>query len=61
MRIIKYGRMHRNTFFNSPQLLDCFYKVKNTNLYIIGQLSGTDGYAPAISSGLVAALRIRGG
>jgi len=58
VKILKYGRMHRNTFFNSPEILDCFYKVRNDNLYIIGQLSGTDGYAPAIAGGLVAALRI---
>ena len=58
LSIIKYGRMHRNTFINSPQILDHFFKVKDKDVYIIGQLSGTDGYAPAISSGLVAAMRI---
>lgn len=58
VRIIKYGRMHRNTFFDSPGLLNSFYKVKNSDTYIIGQLSGIDGYAPAISSGLVSSLRI---
>lgn len=56
--IIKYGRMHRNTFFNSPQFLNNFYQIKNTNTFVVGQISGVDGYAPAISSGMVAALRI---
>lgn len=58
VRIIKHGRMHRNTFFDSPGLLDSFYKVKNQDTYIVGQLSGIDGYSPAISSGLVSSLRI---
>ena len=58
IRIVKYGRMHRNTYFNAPKILNSFFQVKNDNLYIIGQLSGTDGYAPAISSGLTAALKI---
>lgn len=57
-RIIKYGRMHRNTYFDAPRILDCFYRVKESNLYLIGQISGTDGYAPAIASGLVSAWSI---
>lgn len=56
--IIKYGRMHRNTFFDSPKFLNNFYQILNTNTFIVGQISGVDGYAPAISSGMVAALRI---
>lgn len=58
LKIIKYGRMHRNTFFDAPKILDSFFMVRGEDLYIVGQLSGTDGYAPAIASGLVAALRI---
>ncbi len=57
-KIIKYGRMHRNTYFDAPRILDCFYRVKGSNLYLIGQISGTDGYAPAIASGLVSAWSI---
>lgn len=57
-KFIKYGRVHRNTFLNSPGILNNFYQVKNSNTHIIGQLSGVDGYAPCISSGLVAASRI---
>lgn len=56
--IIKYGRMHRNTFFNSPTILNNFYQINKTNTFLVGQISGIDGYAPAISSGMVAALRI---
>ncbi len=57
-RFIKYGRMHRNTFFNSPEILNCFYQIRNTDTYLIGQISGIDGYAPAISSGMVSAFHI---
>lgn len=60
-KFIKYGRMHRNTFFDSPHFLDYFYKAKTDDVYIIGQLSGVDGYLPAISSGFVAAYRIING
>lgn len=57
-KLIKYGRMHRNTFLNAPKVLDQFFQIKGTNTYIIGQLSGIDGYAPAIASGWVSAMRI---
>lgn len=58
VRIIKYGRMHRNSYFDSPKFLNSFYKASNKDIYIIGQISGIDGYLPAVSSGLVSALRI---
>jgi len=58
VRFIKYGRMHRNTFFHSPGTLNNFYQIINTNVFIVGQLSGIDGYASAISSGLIAATKI---
>lgn len=52
---IRYGRMHENSFINAPQLLDNFYSYKkDNNLYVIGQLSGIDGYLPAVSSAIVA-------
>lgn len=57
-KLIKYGRMHRNTFFNAPKVLNEFYQVNKSDTYIIGQLSGIDGYAPAIASGWVSAMRI---
>lgn len=60
-KFIKYGRMHRNTYFDSPQFLDNFYKTQKDEVYIVGQLSGVDGYLPAISSGYVAAHRIING
>ncbi len=57
-KIIKYGRMHRNTFFDAPQFMNGYFQVEGTNIFVVGQLSGVDGYAPAIASGMVAAMRI---
>lgn len=53
----KFGVMHRNTFINSPELLDSTYNFKkNTNVYFAGQITGVEGYVESISSGMVAAL-----
>lgn len=57
-KFIKYGRMHRNTFINAPKILNEFFQIRETNTFIIGQLSGVDGYTAAIASGLVAAFKI---
>ena len=54
---VKYGVMHRNTYLNSPILLDETYKLKNnSNIYFAGQITGVEGYVESISSGMVAAL-----
>jgi len=54
---IKYGVMHRNTYINSPELLDETYNLKkNKNIYFAGQITGVEGYVESISSGMVAAL-----
>ena len=54
---VKYGVMHRNTFINSPELLDETYNLrKSENIYFAGQITGVEGYVESISSGLVAAL-----
>lgn len=48
----RYGVMHRNTFINSPHLLNSKLQLNtNTNIFIAGQLSGTEGYVEAIRSG----------
>ena len=52
---VKYGVMHRNTYINSPKLLDETYNLrKNNNVYFAGQITGVEGYVESISSGLVA-------
>lgn len=54
---IKYGVMHRNTYINSPKLLDQTYNLKsNNNIYFAGQISGVEGYVESISSGLIAGI-----
>ena len=53
----KYGVMHRNTFINSPELLDETFNLKqNKNIFFAGQITGVEGYVESIASGLVAAL-----
>lgn len=54
---VKYGVMHRNTFINSPELLDETYNFKkNNSIYFAGQITGVEGYVESISSGMIAAL-----
>ncbi len=54
---VKYGVMHRNTYINSPELLDETYRLKKkANVYFAGQITGVEGYVESISSGMVAAL-----
>ena len=54
---VKYGVMHRNTYINSPALLDNTYNLKfNTNIFFAGQITGVEGYVESISSGLVAGI-----
>ena len=54
---VKYGVMHRNTYINSPELLDNTYKLKkNGYIYFAGQVTGVEGYVESICSGLVAGI-----
>ena len=54
---VKYGVMHRNTYINSPVLLDNTYNFKsNPNIFFAGQITGVEGYVESISSGLVAGI-----
>jgi len=53
---LRYGVMHRNTYINSPDVLDGTFRVKASKipLYIAGQLSGVEGYVESIMSGMIA-------
>ena len=54
---VKYGVMHRNTFINSPELLDNTYNFKKKkNVFFAGQITGVEGYVESISSGFVASI-----
>lgn len=53
----RFGVMHRNTFINSPKLLDRNLNLQD-NIYVAGQLSGTEGYLEAVRSGHHAAISV---
>lgn len=53
----RYGVMHRNTFLNSPKILNSDYSVKeNKNLFFAGQITGVEGYMESASSGIMAGI-----
>jgi methylenetetrahydrofolate--tRNA-(uracil-5-)-methyltransferase len=54
---LRYGRMHRNTYIEAPELIESTLQFrKRPDLFICGQLSGAEGYLSAIATGLVAGL-----
>ncbi|MEW9501316.1 FADH(2)-oxidizing methylenetetrahydrofolate--tRNA-(uracil(54)-C(5))-methyltransferase TrmFO [Jeotgalibacillus marinus] len=53
--IVRYGVMHRNTFINSPKVLEATYQFKERkDLFFAGQMTGVEGYVESAASGLVA-------
>lgn len=55
---VRYGVMHRNTFLNSPKLLDYSFSMKkHPKVFFAGQITGVEGYAESAASGLMAALQ----
>lgn len=53
--IVRYGVMHRNTFMNSPELLDPTYQSrKKPTLFFAGQMTGVEGYVESAASGILA-------
>ena len=56
---LRYGVMHRNTYIDSPRLLDRYYRVKeNPRICFAGQITGVEGYVESTSSGFVAAVEL---
>lgn len=54
---VRYGVMHRNTFINSPKVLEPTYQFKNRqDLFFAGQMTGVEGYVESAASGLVAGI-----
>ena len=54
---VRYGVMHRNTFINSPKLLNRNLSLKaDKNIFIAGQLSGVEGYMESAASGIIAGI-----
>ena len=62
---LRYGVMHRNTFLNSPRLLDRYYRLKaDPRISFAGQMTGVEGYVESAASGFLTgvetARRLRG-
>ncbi len=56
---IRYGVMHRNTFINSPHLLNYDLSLKSNNkVFFVGQLCGVEGYMESCMSGLLAGINV---
>ena len=52
---VRYGVMHRNTFIDSPRLLDCFFRLKqDERIWFAGQITGVEGYTESAASGILA-------
>ena len=53
-QFLRYGVMHRNTFIDSPRILNSDYSAKeNKSLFFAGQITGVEGYMESASSGLM--------
>lgn len=51
---VRYGVMHRNTYLNSPQLLDRYYRLKSdSRISFAGQMTGVEGYVESAASGML--------
>jgi methylenetetrahydrofolate--tRNA-(uracil-5-)-methyltransferase len=62
---VRYGVMHRNTYLQSPGLLDRYYRlIQEPRIAFAGQMTGVEGYVESCASGLLVgvelALRLRG-
>lgn len=57
--IIRYGVMHRNTYINSPKVLDETYALKSRpDLFFAGQMTGVEGYIESAASGMLAGINL---
>ncbi len=56
---MRYGVMHRNSFINSPQLLNSDFSLrKSPSVFFAGQISGVEGYMESAMSGLVCGINV---
>ena len=54
---MRYGVMHRNSFLNSPNLLNSDLSLKsNSNIFFAGQITGVEGYMESAASGIIAGI-----
>ena len=58
-RFLRYGVMHRNTYLDSPRLLDRTYAAKKDSMVVFaGQMTGVEGYVESSASGFLAAVEL---
>ncbi|MDE6923122.1 MAG: methylenetetrahydrofolate--tRNA-(uracil(54)-C(5))-methyltransferase (FADH(2)-oxidizing) TrmFO [Oscillospiraceae bacterium] len=56
---VRYGVMHRNTYLDSPRLLDRYYRVRgNERVTFAGQITGVEGYVESTASGFLAGVEL---
>ena len=54
---VRYGVMHRNSFLNSPKLLNADFSLRsNPNIFFAGQIIGVEGYMESAASGIMAGI-----
>ena len=55
---VRYGVMHKNTYMNSPQLLNADFRLRtNPRFFFAGQMTGVEGYVESAASGLMAGIQ----
>ncbi|NCE63341.1 methylenetetrahydrofolate--tRNA-(uracil(54)-C(5))-methyltransferase (FADH(2)-oxidizing) TrmFO [Pseudoflavonifractor sp. 524-17] len=58
-QFVRYGVMHRNTYLDSPRLLDRYYRVKGEErICFAGQITGVEGYVESAASGFLCAVEL---
>ena len=56
---LRYGVMHRNTFLDSPRLLDRYYRLKKEpRIAFAGQMTGVEGYVESAASGFLVGVTV---
>ena len=56
---VKYGRMHKNTYINAPEIINATYQSKKyPKVFFAGQITGVEGYVESSASGIYAAVNI---
>lgn len=56
-QFVRYGVMHRNSFLNSPKLLNADFSLRtNPNVFFAGQITGVEGYMESAGSGILAGI-----
>jgi methylenetetrahydrofolate--tRNA-(uracil-5-)-methyltransferase len=55
--VLQYGQIHRNTYINSPKVLDATLQVKNQpKTFFAGQITGVEGYVESVATGWLAGI-----